>query len=161
MKHQVVDLIPVAYWSVHLRGFRNCGSSVLLPLLAVNIQNYWVYWANAKTSVIIPNSHNFITSKVKFPVLYTEIILLAETQFQPNSTFWKTKPNLFGFMVPCIPCITVYHNSWPGSIVSPEDGQGTPETCRDLLNKIIRSDKVGHTHTHTHTHTHIYIYIYI
>jgi hypothetical protein len=25
---------------------------------------------------------------------------------------------------------------WPGSIKSPEDGQGTPETCRDVLNKI-------------------------
>jgi hypothetical protein len=37
----------------------------------------------------------------------------------------------------------VYHNGWPGSIVPPEDGQGMPETCRDVLNKIITiSDKL-------------------
>jgi hypothetical protein len=32
--------------------------------------------------------------------------------------------------------IFVHHNGWPGSIVSPEDGQGTSETCRYVLNKI-------------------------
>jgi hypothetical protein len=52
----------------------------------------------------------------------------------------------------------IHSDSAMDSIVSPEDGQGTPETCRDLLNKIISSDiKLD---THTHTHTHIYIYIY-
>jgi hypothetical protein len=30
----------------------------------------------------------------------------------------------------------VYHKGWPGSVVSPEDEQGPPETGRDVLNKI-------------------------
>jgi hypothetical protein len=51
---------------------------------------------------------------------------------------------------------------WPGSIRSPDDGQGTPETCRDVLNKTtnLKWHQVGHTHTHTHTHIYIYIFVW-
>jgi hypothetical protein len=54
----------------------------------------------------------------------------------------------------------VYHNGWPGSIVSPEDGQGTPETYRDVLNKIATVSDIK-LDTHTHIYIYIYIYIYI
>jgi hypothetical protein len=49
----------------------------------------------------------------------------------------------------------VYHNGRPGSIVSPDDGQGTVETCRNVLNKITTISDIK-----LDTYTYIYILFY-
>jgi hypothetical protein len=63
---------------------------------------------------------------------------------------------------------------WPGSIRAPDDGQGTPETCRVVLYKITNKwHQVGHLYVlvlffwvklhemFVYAYMYIYIYIYI
>jgi hypothetical protein len=69
-------------------------------------------------------------------------------RYSTQTVSWKDWPHQTNYRTPYRTTTLSFaiNYGWPGSIRSPDDGQGTPETCRDVLNKIIKLKwhQVGH-----------------
>jgi hypothetical protein len=127
----MVPCIIKLYIYIYTHTQWNLGSRT--PLFTNNSVHEQIFWSKSigwRTVSRITNTQAGNRGKLRVSWGWSSNARNTDTLRQRRGKTDHTKPP------DTITHTFVYHSSWPGSIVSPDDGQGTPETCRDVLYKI-------------------------
>jgi hypothetical protein len=139
--HRIVEILKYYLVVFTIKSIRLC---CLLCKQCVFVAACAVY---SKYGCCCTEEYMSYRGHIEYTQWWTKIVMLTEfTLRQCHGKSDHTK------LPDTITHTFVYHNGWPGSIVSPEDEQGTAETRRDVLNKITTISDIK-------LDIHIYIYI--